>query len=83
MPRVKLGRDADAERRTATKGIIRMAMNRQGIWTQRECAARLGKSQPWFSQRLKDNSWKLEDMVLLSRVLKFTPEEAAAILGVK
>ena len=62
MPRVNLGRDPTKERQEATSKIIRMAMIRQGISKQADIAVRFGRSQQWFSQKLKKGNWSLEDM---------------------
>ena len=83
MPRVNLGRDLTKERQEATSKIIRMAMIRQGITKQADIAVRFGRSQQWFSQKLKKGNWSLEDMVKLCKILKLSADDAAVILGVK
>ena len=83
MPRVNLGRDPTRERQETTRKIIRTAMIRQNIAKQSDISARFGKSQQWFSQKLRKGNWSLEDMVKLCGILKLGPEEAAVILGVK
>lgn len=83
MPKVKLGRNSTLERQEATKKVIRRAMAEHGISSQRELAKKMGETDSSFIRKFKANKWKIDEMVSMASVLRFTAEDAAIILGIK
>ena len=73
---------ADEARRKETERIIRKGMVDQDMLYLEELALAMGKSRPVISKRLSGNSWSLEEMVKLVKVLRLSTEDAAIILGV-
>lgn len=83
MPRVKLGRDPRQEHINVISRIIKHHMADRDIATQTELAERCGIPRQTLGRRMRRGGWGLEELQALDKVLRFSQEDAAAIMGVR
>ena len=83
MPRVKLGRDPKQVHNASVAKIIRHRMTDRDIPSQTVLAERTGIQRQTLGRRLRTGGWELDELMALDKVLRFSPEDAAAIIGVR
>ena len=83
MPRVKLGRDPRQVHTDSVAKIIRHRMTDRDIPSQTVLAQRTGIQRQTLGRRLRTGGWELDELMALDKVLRFSPEDAAAIMGVR
>lgn len=83
MPKVNLGATKKLSPAEVNCRVIRSAMARVGIYRDKDVASQIGMSPSYFSTKLKEGGWKIEELQRLAVVLAFTADDAAALLGVK
>lgn len=87
MPRVKLQRNAEADRLRAlhaeTDRVIKKAMAMQGVRFVIELADMTGIGRATLASKFKNGSWTQKDLCKLVAVLDIPPEEAVKMLGVR
>lgn len=83
MPKVKLGRDPRQEHAEAICRIIRHHMTDRDITTQTELAERSGIPRQTPGRRMRRGGWGLDELLALDKVLRFSQEDAATIMGVR
>lgn len=81
MPKVKLNRDPEQERRTRRRSLIESKCHLRGYRNQTVLAAAMKKPNTWISRRLRGGcQWSVDDLSALDRVLHFSAEELAEIV---
>jgi ribosome-binding protein aMBF1 (putative translation factor) len=83
MPRVNLGRTCKPPVRyqDTVSSVIRAAMARNGLRSQRALAVDMRMSEPDLSKRLSGTvDWKLSEILKLNKLLDFTDEEAILLI---
>ena len=80
MPKVKLVRDAQAERCKTIRTIIKAKQAQRDIKTQTDLATACGIYPTTFSYKLNSGSWTCEDIRNLDRVLRFSGDEIVRIV---
>lgn len=83
MPKVKLGRDPRQEHANSISRIIRHHMTDRDISSQTELAQRSGIPRQTLGRRMRNGGWGLDELLALDKVLRFSQEDAAAIMGVR
>ena len=83
MPKVKLGRDPRQEHANSIARIIKHHMTDRDIATQTELAERSGIPRQTLGRRMRRGGWILDELQELDKVLHFSPEDAAVIMGVR
>lgn len=83
MPKVKLGRDPRQEHADAVCRIIKHHMTDRDIPSQTELAQRSGIPRQTLGRRMRKGGWGLDELLALDKVLRFSQEDAAAIMGVR
>lgn len=83
MPKVKLGRDPGQEHTADIAKIIKHHMTDWDIATQTALAERTGIPRQTLGRRMRRGGWELDELMALDKVLRFTAEDAAAIMGVR
>ena len=83
MPRVKLGRDPKQVHNASVAKIIPHPMTERDIPSQTVLAQRTGIQRQTLGRRLRTGGWELDELMALDKVLRFSAEDAAAIIGVR
>lgn len=83
MPKVKLGRDPRQEHANTITRIIKHHMTDRDIATQTQLAERSGIPRQTLGRRMRRGGWGLDELQALDKVLRFSPEDAAVIMGVR
>lgn len=83
MPRVKLGRDPRQVHTDSVAKIIRHRMTDRDIPSQTVLAQRTGIQRQTLGRRMRYGGWLLDELTALDKVLRFSPEDAAVIVGVR
>lgn len=83
MPKVKLGRDPRQEHANSIARIIKHHMTDRDIATQTQLAERCGIPRQTLGRRMRRGGWILDELQELDKVLHFSPEDAAVIMGVR
>ena len=78
MPKVKLVRDAQAERFKTIRTIIKTKQAQRDIKTQTDLAC--GIYPTTFSYKLRNGAWTCEDIRALDKVLRFSGDEIVQIV---
>lgn len=81
MPRVKLSTTPQQKRDETRRNLIDGKAHARGYRRQGDVARTLGKPDCWYGRRLNGkNSWTLDDVAELDRVLRFSAEELTQIV---
>lgn len=80
MPKVKLVRDAQAERCKTIRTIINAKKGERDIKTQLDLAVACGICPTTFSYKLRNGAWTCDDIRALDKVLRFSGDEIVQIV---
>lgn len=80
MPKVKLVRDAQAERCKTIRTIIKAKQAMRDIKTQSDLAVACGIYPTTFSYKLRNGAWTCDDIRALDKVLRFSMDEIVQIV---
>ena len=82
MPKVNL-KGKNPSPAEINRRVIRAAMARAGIDFDKDVARQIGMSPSYFSTKLNEGGWKIEELQRLAVILPFTVEDAVALMGIK
>jgi len=83
MPAVKLGRDPRKVHNDSVSKVIQHRMLDRDIPSQTVLAQRSGIQRQTLGRRMRYGGWLLDELTALDKVLRFSPEDAAVIVGVR
>ncbi|MEA4919341.1 MAG: hypothetical protein VB078_00235 [Clostridiaceae bacterium] len=83
MPRVNLGVSPDRRQAAQIRKIIRTNMAKMDIRHDSQVAESAGMLPPLFCKRLKAGGWRVQELIKIAKYLRFSAEDAAAVLGLR
>lgn len=80
MPKVKLGRDPEVERRETARKIFTHRMIDAGVPTKKALGERVGLDRQVIARRMQKGDWHLDELARVQKILRFTPEDLMAMV---